>query len=93
MTSKQTIKHGHVTRSPDETANANFHVPSVYAHSEATINELDCVMTVMEFAKGVSVSNIEVIIRGSSSMSREERQSKECVFEDRSLELSVFCAL
>lgn len=70
----------------DENANARFHVPRVYDCFEAAINELDYGLIVMEFAKGVSVSEIEFNITKSDNMSQEEKQNKLCMFKDRVVE-------
>lgn len=70
----------------DDNANARFHVPRVYDCFEAAINGLDYGLIVMEFAQGVSVSEIEFNITKSRNMSREEKKNKLCMFKNRVIE-------
>ncbi|KAG8165472.1 hypothetical protein KVR01_004024 [Diaporthe batatas] len=70
----------------DENANARFHVPAVYDFFDTRINKLKYGLIVMEFAKGISVDDIESTILKSSDMSQEEKQNKICLYKDRIIE-------
>lgn len=76
----------------DDTADARLHVSHVCTFFETAINELDYDMIVMEFAKGVSVTNIEFNIRSPSTMSQGGR-ARTVYLRTGSLRLYNFCTL